>query len=176
MAARPDLAQIYRDHHAFVWRIVRRLGVPESVVDDAVQEVFVVVHRRRDELDFSRSIRGLLYGIARRVAKRSRDKANAAARLRVVGPTTARGDPEADAAIREKAEVVRAALEAMDEAKRMTFVLADVEGLTMPEVAAAMEVNVNTAYARLRAARQKLGQAVARHRAAEEGDHVRSGT
>lgn len=175
MAARPDLTQIYRDHHAFVWRIVRRLGVPASGVDDAVQEVFVVLHRRRAELDFSGSVRGLLYGVARRVAKRSRDKATAAARLRVVGPSTARDNPEADTATRQKAEALQAALEALDEGKRMTFVLADIEGLTMPEVAAAMEVNVNTSYARLRAARKTLGEAIARHHAEEEG-HVQSGT
>jgi RNA polymerase sigma-70 factor (ECF subfamily) len=172
----PDLTQIYRDHHAFVWRIVRRLGVSEAGVDDAVQEVFVVLHRRRDELDFSGSIRGLLYGIARRIAKRSRDKASAAAKLRVVGPTTAPENPEDDAAIQQKAAVLRAALEALDEGKRMTFVLADIEGMTIPEVAAAMNVNVNTSYARLRAARQKLGEAVARHRKEEEEGHVRSGT
>lgn len=175
MAHRPDLTQIYRDHHAFVWRVVRRLGVPDAGVDDAVQEVFVVLHRRRDELDLSGSMRGLLYGITRRVAKRSRDKASRAARLRVVGPATAAENPEADAATKQKAEALRAALEDLDEDKRMTFVLADIEGMTMPEVAAAMDVNVNTCYARLRAARRKLSAAVARHRQAEEG-HVRSGT
>ena len=175
MAGRPDLAQIYREHHAFVWRVVRRLGVPDAAVDDAVQEVFVVLHRRRGELDMSGSIRGLLYGIARRIAKRTRDKANAAANLRVVGSSTARENPERDAVTRQKAEVVRAALDAMDEGKRMTFVLADIEGMTMPEIAECLGVNLNTAYARLRAARHKLGQAIARHRAAEEGDRVRVG-
>lgn len=175
MAAGPDLTQIYRDHHAFVWRIVRRLGVPDAGVDDAVQEVFVVLHRRRRELDFSGSIRGLLYGIARRVAKRSRDKAAAAAQLRVVGSATARENPEDDAATRQKAAVLQAALDALDEGKRMTFVLADIEGLTIPEVAAAMEVNVNTCYARLRVARARLGEAVAEHHQAEKG-HVQSGT
>lgn len=176
MAVGPDLTQIYRDHHAFVWRIARRLGVPDAAVDDAVQEVFVVLHRRRDELDFSQSIRGLLYGITRRVAKRVRDKASAAARLRVVAPTTARDNPEADAATRQKAAVLQAALDELDEGKRMTFVLSDIEGMTIPQVATAMDVNLNTSYARLRAARQKLGEAVARHRQAEEGDHVQSGT
>lgn len=176
MAARPDLTQIYRDHHAFVWRISRRLGVPEAAVDDAAQEVFVVLHRRRDELDFSGSVRGLLYGIARRVAKRSRDKASAAARLRVATPSTARDNPEADAATRQKAVALQTALDALDEAKRMTFVLSDIEGMTIPEVASSMEVNVNTSYARLRAARQQLGEAIARHRQAEEEDHAQSGT
>ena len=175
MARRPDLPQIYRDHHAFLWRIVRRLGVSEAGVEDAVQEVFVVLHRRRDELDFSGSIRGLLYGIARRVAKRSRDKASRAAKLRGVGPSIAAENPETDTAVKQKAAALRAALENLDEDKRMTFVLADIEGMTIPEVAIAMDVNVNTGYARLRAARKKLGEAVTRHQEAEEG-HVRSGT
>lgn len=174
MGGAPDLAQIYREQHRFVWRIVRGLSVPVDAVDDAVQEVFVVLHRRRDELDFSGPIRALLYGVARRVAKRARERSTRRATLQLVPSIDPRPDPERRALMEEKARVVSAALDAMDEDKRMTFVLADVEGLTIPEVAQCMEVNLNTAYARQRAARQLVRAAIARHRASEEGDRVRS--
>lgn len=175
MGAEPDLEDIYREHHAFVWRVVRRLGVPEAGVDDAVQEIFVVLHRRRRELDFSGSVRALLFGVARRVAKRARDRSIARATLQLVPSAGPGPDPEERAATEQKAAVVREALDAMGEDKRMTFVLADVEGLTIPEVAECLGVNVNTAYARQRAARQLLRAAIDRHLAREERDLVRAG-
>lgn len=170
MGQRVGLEQIYREHHAFVWRVLRRLGAP--AVDDAVQEVFVVMHRRRDELDTSRGVRPLLYGISRKVAARQRAKLGREPPAAAVAPA-APVDPEERTARREAAQVVRAALDAMDEDKRMTFLLADVEGMTMPEVAECQGINLNTAYARLRAARQRVTKAVERHRAREEAARAR---
>ncbi len=170
-----DLEALFREHHTFVWRVVRRLGVSDRSIDDAVQEVFVVMLRRRDELVQRSSVRGLLYGIARRVASRHRDTRRST--LSVLDPDNMPGcgrDAEQTLALDEAATVVREALASMDEDKRMTFLLADVEGMTMPEVADCMEVNLNTAYARLRSARLLLERAVARHRAREEGDRVRA--
>jgi RNA polymerase sigma-70 factor (ECF subfamily) len=167
----PSLEQIYDQHHAFVWRVVRRLGVPDAGVDDAVQEVFVVMHRRREELRVEGSVRALLYGITRKIAKRHRDRAGRrAARLQLVPEPHAEApdDPETQMQLRQRAEIVRNALDAMDEDKRMMFLLADIEGLSVPEAAACVGVNVNTAYARLRAARQLMHKAIARHRARQQ--------
>lgn len=171
MGTRADLEQIYREHHTFVWRILRRMGAPS--VDDAVQEVFVVMHRRRRELDTSGGVRPLLYGIARKVAARQRDKlGREPPPLALVASASV--DPEERVAQAEAARVVRRALDAMDEDKRMTFVLADVEGMSIPEVARCQGVNLNTAYARLRAARAHVHKAVQRHRAREEGADARA--
>ena len=41
----PPIATLVRDYHAFLWRSVRRLGVPAGDVDDAVQELFLISHR-----------------------------------------------------------------------------------------------------------------------------------
>lgn len=167
----PKLDQIYREHHTFVWRVLRRLGAP--AVDDAVQEVFVVMHRRADDLDVSDGVRPLLYGIARKVAGRQREHARREPPPLSLVPNPA-PDPEARAELVERASVVRAALDAMSEEKRMTFLLADVEGMSIPEVANCQGVNLNTAYARLRGARQALQKAIDRHRAREEGARVRA--
>lgn len=168
-----ELDQIYRQHHTFVWRVLRRLGA--TAVDDAVQEVFVVMHRRRSELDTSGDVRPLLYGIARRVASRQRKQARRDPPPLSLVPQAA-PDPQAQAELAERAEVVRAALDAMSEDKRMTFVLSDVEGMSIPDVAQCHGVNVNTAYSRLRAARQLLQKAIDRHRAKEGRADVRART
>jgi RNA polymerase sigma-70 factor, ECF subfamily len=162
----PAIADIYRDHYPFVWRLTGRLGVPPGLVDDAVQDVFVVLHRRRHEFDGG-SVRALLYGVVRRVARTYRTRAQREVLLVV---DAAAGDPCPDEQLarRQAAAVIRGALDTMDEDKRMAFVLADLEDMPMPEVAQCLEINLNTAYSRVRAARQLLHRAIARHRARDE--------
>ncbi len=168
----PSLQAIYEQYHAFVWRVAQRLGVGRAALDDVVQEVFVIMHRRRHELDMSGSIPGLLYGVTRRVAARTRQVDDRrAARLTVVEPAGTRDgapDPESHVLLEERAAVVREALDAMDEDKRVMFVLTCVEGMSIAAAAAAVDINVNTAYARARVARELVSKAIARHRAKEE--------
>ncbi|MBL8971250.1 MAG: sigma-70 family RNA polymerase sigma factor, partial [Myxococcales bacterium] len=61
-----DLA--FREHYAFVHRTLCALGVDPGAVDDAAQEVFMVVHRRLADYDGRVPIRGWIFGITRRVA------------------------------------------------------------------------------------------------------------
>lgn len=167
----PSLEEIYDQHYTFVWRVARRLGVSDAALDDVVQEVFMVIHRRRHELDMTGSIPALLYGVTRRVASRARDVAKQREdRLTLIEPPTAAAsdDPESRASLEERAAVVRDALEAMDEDKRVMFLLTEVEGMSIVEAAAVVDANVNTAHSRARAARELVQKAIARHRARDE--------
>ncbi|PCC73972.1 RNA polymerase sigma-70 factor, ECF subfamily [Nannocystis exedens] len=164
-AALPAVAELFREHYEFVWRLTGRLGVPAAVVDDAVQDVFVVLHQRRHEFAVRGSVRALLYGITRRVARRYRERA--ARHVELVDDPREPAGPGLDEELarRQAAAVLRDALAGIDEDKRMAFVLADIEGLPMPEVAECLEINLNTAYSRVRVARQLLQRAIARHHA-----------
>lgn len=162
----PEFASLYHRHHGFVWRILRRLGVPPAALDDATQEVFVVVHRRRHDLRADASVRSWLFGIARRVAadlhrgQHRRDRKHDA--LQPPGDAP----PLDDALARsEAAEFVRSFLERLDEGHRMVFALSDIEGMTAPEISEALELKVNTVYSRLRKARLDFERAVARREA-----------
>src|SRR5689334_22067530 len=68
-AARPTFAEIYEAHFQFVWRTIRRLGVHDSEVDDATQDVFVVVHRRLGDFRPEAPVTHWLFRIASRVAR-----------------------------------------------------------------------------------------------------------
>ncbi len=169
----PEFANLYHRHHGFVWRMLRRLGVPQASLDDAAQEVFVVVHRRRGDLHADASVRSWLFGIARRVAadvhrgQHRRQRKHDALPLPVCDP------PPDDALARiEAAEFVGAFLERLDEGHRMVFVLADIEGLTAPEISAAVEIKLNTVYSRLRKARLEFERAVARRTARSKVAHA----
>jgi hypothetical protein len=65
----PHFDEIYRDHFAFVWRSARRLGVDASSLDDVVQEVFVIAHRRLPSFEGRSSVSTWLFGITLRVAR-----------------------------------------------------------------------------------------------------------
>lgn len=160
-----DFASLYRENFAFVWRVLRRLGVPPAQIEDAAQEVFVIVHRRRDRWTHG-SARSWLFGIARRVASDARrTNRRTDRRLRAVAEAAPhRSDPNGRM---EAADFVARVLETMDPDKRVVFVLADIEGLTAQEICDAIDVNVNTIYARLRAARKIFKDA----RAAAERPH-----
>jgi RNA polymerase sigma-70 factor, ECF subfamily len=60
-------------------------------------------------------------------------------------------------------------LDTLDDDKRATFVLFEIEQVPMKEIAAAMGCPLQTAYARLHAARQHV-DAAARRQGAREGD------
>jgi len=160
-----DFAQLYARHHAYVWRILRRLGVPDAALEDATQDVFVVVHRRRDSLDPDASVRSWLFGIARRVAA-DLHRGNRRLRRRLEAVPEAPPAPPLDEEVSraEAADFVRRFLERLDDGHRMVFVLADVEGLTAPEIGDALQIPVNTVYSRLRSTRKKFERAVARRR------------
>src|SRR5215207_8141138 len=70
--AAPSFDEIYQAHVGFVWRVLRTMGVPETALEDAVQDVFVVVHRRLPEWQARAAITTWLFAIARRVASSSR--------------------------------------------------------------------------------------------------------
>lgn len=152
-----DLEAIYREHHGFVWRSLYHYGLRDEALQDAVQDVFLVVHRRLGDFDGTKAIRNWLYGIARRVAADHRKKnERRRTRLKLVP------DPEQGADHRREFDQMAAAqqvdrlLQVLDEEKREVFVLSEVEGMTAPEIADTLELNVNTVYARLRAARKRF--------------------
>jgi RNA polymerase sigma-70 factor (ECF subfamily) len=159
---------VYGEHFMFVWRTLRALGVPAAAADDAAQDVFVVVHRRLDDYDARAPIRAWLFGIARNVARRHRERAHREPPLHLVGEGRALDDTMQ---LREAASLVERFLDTLDEDQRAVFVLAQLEGLTAPEIAEALGVNPNTVYSRLRTARLKFERAVARHAARDRRAH-----
>jgi RNA polymerase sigma-70 factor (ECF subfamily) len=151
------IARIFSDQADFVWRSLRRLGVPIADVDDAVQEVFLVVYRRIADYEDRGFMRAWLFSISRQVSShyhRGVKRAEERQRGIVVGVTAP--DVEEIVARREAEELVNSFLDELKEPQRSVFYLSDIEGLTVPEIAAALDVNLNTVYGRLRQARKRF--------------------
>lgn len=170
-AAIPAFDEVYAAHVGFVWRVLRTLGVPEPQIEDAVQDVFVVVHRRLAEWQGRAAITTWLFAIARRVAQAHRRRAsrNAASPIEPLSDALSDeladerpggGDPFAELSRAQAAATVLAILEQLDDDKRIVFALVELEQLSVPEVARMLDLNLNTAYSRLRLARQAFEAAV----------------
>jgi RNA polymerase sigma-70 factor, ECF subfamily len=165
-----ELAELYTAHFDFVWRSARRLGVPLGLVDDAVQDVFLVAQRKLGEFAGRSSHRTWLFGIARRVARDYRPNAQREPKQEqdLDALPTADSGPLALAERAESARLLQSLLDELDEERREAFILVDLEELSVPEAADALGVNVNTLYSRVRGARQDLTKALARRRARRE--------
>jgi RNA polymerase sigma-70 factor (ECF subfamily) len=154
-----SLDDVYREHAGFVWRAVRRLGISPAEAEDVVHEVFLVVRRRLAEFDGRAALRSWLFGVARGVASNHRrGRTRAARRLELVPASASPETPEEAARRREAAALVREFLGALDADKRLVFELADIEGMRGPEIAAALGLNQNSVYSRLRAARERFAE------------------
>lgn len=172
----PTLAEIFRDHAPFVWRGLRRLGVPESDVEDVCQEVFVVVHRKLRDFEGRSSLRTWIYGICARTASDYRRSGRVRREVVTDAPPDAphEGGQHDALALKQARATLDRILDELDDDKRSVFVLYEIEELTMAEVAEALGCPLQTAYSRLHAARKMVEAGVARARAAPPG-HARSG-
>ncbi len=150
--------QVYAEHARFIWRVLRGMGVRDAAVEDAVQDVFVVVHRRLAEFDGRHAMRTWLFAIAYRVACDQRRKQRRSNVLEPISESVLDAAPSPDerAERSQRLQVLSSALDALDDDKRALIVLAELEELTVPEIAALTATSINTVYTRLRRARIEL--------------------
>jgi RNA polymerase sigma-70 factor (ECF subfamily) len=152
---------LYREHFAFVWRTLRRFGVADAHLEDTAQEVFLVAHRRDGAWADWSSPRAWLFGVARRVAadhRRGRDRhaRKLAALPELDGPSLPPPSLEDHLDEHERLRAVIEAIAALSPDRRTVYVLAELEGLSAPEIAQACEIKLNTVYSRLRRAREDV--------------------
>jgi RNA polymerase sigma factor (sigma-70 family) len=165
------VADVFRTHFGFVWRTCRRLGVPAHLLDDAVQDVFLVVHRRFERLGPGAEVRAWLFQIARRVSRDHRRSEQRRASRSTRSPsvdeeTLASPEPGPDETLAriEAAAFLHRFLERLDDDRRALFTQVELEQMSVTEVAEAMRMNLNTAFSRLRAARKEFDTLAERHR------------
>lgn len=157
---------LFHREAGYVWATLRRLGVHPSDVEDVTQEVMLRVFRLQGDYDPSRPLRPWIFGIAHRVAAEWRRHR----RRHPEDPTdfddrdlaSTQGDAEATVAARQAKALVERALLAVEIDRRAVFILHDLEGCPAPDIARTLEIPVNTAYSRLRLAREEFRAEVAR--------------
>lgn len=164
--------EVYDEHFRFVWRSLRRLGVRDSDVPDAVQDVFLVVHRRLAEFEGRSKVTTWLFGICFRVARDRRKLAHVRRRGGDDEPlldcADERVDVAAEAERRQGLALLEAILDELPLEQRAVFTLFELEGMSGDDIAETLEIPLGTAYSRLRIARDAFRRAVARLNAKDQ--------
>jgi len=161
-AASDRMETLVAAHHAFVWRSLRRLGVPDRDVDDACQQVFMVAHRRLAQIA-SEGERSFLFQTALRVAadwRRAHKRRCEQPGIDLLDVPDLGASPEELMDRRRARVVLDGVLAAMPLKLRAVFVLFELEEMTMGEIAALSDLRPGTVASRLRRARQMFQQAV----------------
>lgn len=174
-AARPaaplDFDAVYDENVDFVWRSARRLGVCDAYLDDVVQQVFLVVHRRLGEFEQRSSTRTWLFSIVLRAVadhKRwvRRKSPHWDARAAATDPDALATTIGADAAAlqADAARTIDRLLDTLDDEKRTVFILAELEEMSASEIGEVTGLSPRDVYSRLRAARTDFERAAAKLR------------
>jgi RNA polymerase sigma-70 factor (ECF subfamily) len=171
------LGEVYRDHFRFVWRALRRLGIPEADTQDATQEVFLVVHRKLAEFEGRSRMTTWLFSICLHVARSRRRKAHV--RLEVFDEASLErhedtsADLEANLQRRQGLALLESILDEMDLDQRVVFSLFELESLSGEEIRALLEIPLGTVYSRLRLGREAFRQCLSRAQARERFSTLR---
>ncbi len=157
-------AELYEREVDYVYATLQRLRVPAADLPDVVHDVFLVVHARLHTWDRSRPVRPWLFGIALRVV--SDLQKSARVRREVLEPPAELADPavpvDDQLARKQDRELVHRALGTLELEFRAVFILHELDGVSIPEIAEPLSVSVNTLYSRLRIARKKFAEAIRR--------------
>jgi RNA polymerase sigma-70 factor, ECF subfamily len=165
-------AAIYAAELAFVWRSVRRLGVPARDLPDVTHDVFVTVFRNLWKYDATRELRPWLFGVLMRVVSDHMRLARHRHEALDTPPDVADRAPRPDerAETSERWHLVDRALATIDLPHRAVLVMHDFEGHRGPTIARTLGIHPKTVYSRLRTARRRfLAAAPSVH--ADESSH-----
>jgi RNA polymerase sigma-70 factor (ECF subfamily) len=155
---------LFEEHFDYVWNSLRRLGVSSAELEDVTHDTFLQVFRAYERYETARPIKPWLFGFAFRVAsdyrRRNRRRAESFAEgLELVDPAS---NPAEQLAVRERLALAQAALDTLELTRRAVFILHELDGIPIPEVASTFGIPLATAYSRLRLARADFAQAALR--------------
>ncbi|HWB76087.1 MAG TPA: sigma factor [Nannocystaceae bacterium] len=153
---RSSFAALYRDHFRLVWAMVVRAGVAASAREDAVQEVWLTVHRRLPSYDGNTPIASWIAGIARHVVWRQ-IRAVIRARRKLVALDRIAPEALDDPLLaRDRMRGLEGVIGSLEPIFRDVFVAVEILGATGPEAAQQLGLPLNTLYSRLRLARARV--------------------
>jgi RNA polymerase sigma-70 factor (ECF subfamily) len=162
--AQARMRRMLDEQFDFIWRSLRRFGMPSDRVDDGAQQVFVIASRKLDVIQRG-SERSFLFGTAMRVASDLRRSASYRREIAHPDPGAELegGTRPDDLLDQQRARVaLDALLDDMELELRSVFVLYEIEEMTTTEIAALLEIPAGTVASRLRRARDDFQAKVAR--------------
>ena len=154
-ASSERFVRIFRQHYAWVWRLIRRLGVDEAQVDDTAQQVFLAANDKLGQISAGRE-RAFLAGVTQRVAANAR---RGAARRKdcpdddEIQRQASDGTPEQLLDLKQRRARLDRWLDAVPGELRAPFVMFELDGHSLQEISSILELPLGTVKTRLRRAR-----------------------
>jgi RNA polymerase sigma-70 factor (ECF subfamily) len=173
-----NVEAIYGQHADFAWRTLHRMGVPNDDLADAMQDVFLTVHRTLADFRGRSSVATWLFTICRSVARDRRMRAHRRYEVQTgdaLDIIDLRADPEARAEHGQRLHTLETILAGMDANLRNVFVLFEIEGMTGDEISEALGIPSGTVYSRLGLAREAFRQGLARLQSAVPKQTMQAG-
>lgn len=179
-AARGDrdaIGAVWDRYASFVRGVLRGALGSSNAVDDLVQEVFLAFVRGAKNISDGSLLRSYLAGVAVRMAAMEirRNKVRRWVMLSPTGELPEQTAMPRDVAGREALRALERVLSKLSTRRRMAFVLRDVEGLEVLDVAAALEISESTLRRELLRAREQVLASASREPALAEFLHQRTG-
>jgi RNA polymerase sigma-70 factor (ECF subfamily) len=173
--APPAFRALFDEHLGFITRVLTRFKVPRQDLDDVTQEVLCTISRNLKRFDPSRGeLRAWIYGIAARKARRYHRIASRRHRHFIGEPSSVPHmadpgrTPEESMVHHDGCRLLDRILERMDPKLSEVFAAYELLEMTVPEIAEALGIGVNTAKTRLHRSREEFQAAVARHQAEQK--------
>ena len=163
-----DLSVIHAEHADFVWITLQRFGVAPADLEDALQDVFIVVQKRIASFDWACALTTWIFAVCRRVAstyRRRADRDRGRHEPLADEMTDPGSSPEELLADRQAQARLDRMLDAMDLDRRAVFVMFEIEEMPCSEIAAMVGVPLGTVYSRLHAARKELAKLLEKEQA-----------
>lgn len=151
-------AHVFRTHASYVLGLVRRLGVSARDAEDVAQEVFLAVHAGLPQFEGRSKLKTWICSIClhkvqdyRRQSSRRRETVSADPQAPPLTDT-----PQDDLLRKQRVQLLEDIIGRLPDAQRQVFVLYELEGLSMSDIARIVACPVFTAYGRLRIARREV--------------------
>lgn len=149
------LGELYDRYSHPMRRFLARATAGAHDVDDLVHATFLAAAESAGRYDGRASCRPWLIGIAAQLLRRRRQASGRFFTFLSSFVGTRAGNADPRTTLQARSDVERALI-ALAEPKRIAFLMAEVEGLTCPEIAAALGIPIGTVWTRLHAARREL--------------------
>jgi RNA polymerase sigma factor (sigma-70 family) len=162
--ASAQFTDTYLRERRYLLNLVRRLGVPQADLEDAVQDVFLIFHSRFLDIERGAELRFWLSAVAvricahrrRSIARRRIARSSESERALEELVDTTQHPPDESSLENEQRRLLAAAVARLDDSKQRVFILAELEQRTGKEIAALTRVSRNTVASRLRIARSRV--------------------
>lgn len=173
------LREIYETHADFVWRTLRRLGVPEEDSKDAVQDVFIAVQTHLYQFQGRSSLSTWIFTLCRSVARDRRRRLGRDRQrfddVKIEEEIDLQANVHRTAEHNERVVILESVLSGLESDQRNVFVLFELESMTGEEIAEVLNIPLGTVYSRLQAARKAFRQALVRREASEKFSRMAMG-